>query len=466
MPLILDENLPEVITDVVNDSVRVHGTDPDIPMTVALATVSAALGRGLQLQGMDSRRTSANIYAVASADSASGKSSVTSPFVQPFFEYEATQLEAFGHDTLPSLKAEKHILEADRVRVLKDKDASTQDRIQRVREIEKRLAEIERESQPPRLIAEDVTTQKLAMLMQRDEQMFIYSPDARDVLLNITGRHNNGDADDGVFLKGFSNEPCTVDRVGRAPVALSRPCLAMLLLITPDEVDRIFESDRLLAGGFLPRCLLVSSKTKPRLIPKDTPTPDKDVWRRWDALITDLVATYRHAQSPAIIRADDAANEGWRTYHNDILQGVYGTPNTFSKRHAELSKRLSLILHAAKHGARACHHEIEAQTALAANNLMQDWLGEERQAMLDRGQSAKDAAYHERITSILDRHNGQVTVRDLHNQHGIRGKRMEALKQFVDRSNDFQWGKSDNKTGRPGVILTWADSNEGGLYEL
>ena len=470
MPLIFDpEMLPPIVADVVSDVVRVTGIDSDIPMTVALTTISAAIGRGLQLESDNGRRTPANIYAIATAASAAGKSSACRPIIEPLHNLEINALESFSHDTLPSLKAEKHVLESDRTRTLKHKDLTTFERIDKVREIEQRLSEIEKEIQPPRIILEDVTTQKLAMLMQRDEQAFVFSSDARDVLLNITGRHNNGDADEGLYLKAFSHEPCAVDRVGRAPVALREPCLSMLLLITPDVVEKLFDSDRLKAGGFLGRCLIVSSKSKPQLIAETQPAPDGDVWRRWDALINDLVATFRRAQAPAIIRAEPGAHKLWRDYHNDIVRGTTEAPNSFTLRHAELAMRLSLILHACQHGSDACRERISVSTAMAGLDLMQQWLSHERINMLNREQTAKDAAMTERVTGILDKHNGQVTVRDLNRKYGMRGKRMDELESFVDRSNDFMWGTTahDGK-GRPGRVLTWTDNHteDGNLSDL
>ena len=53
---------------------------------------------------------------------------------------------------------------------------------------------------------------------------------------------------------------------------LELPCIALLLLVQPDILRRVFKNERLTIGGFLARCLCADSK----LMSWRTRSPDDD----------------------------------------------------------------------------------------------------------------------------------------------------------------------------------------------
>ena len=91
----------------------------------------------------------------------------------------------------------------------------------------------------PRLCCEDVTSEKLAvMIAQNGEQLASLSADAGGIVNNLLGRYSKLDrTDEGIYLKAFSGDNCRVDRQGREPVLLQRPCLAALWLVQPDKLE-------------------------------------------------------------------------------------------------------------------------------------------------------------------------------------------------------------------------------------
>lgn len=450
-----DFTLPPILQSAVDDGSRALGIDRDMVLPVGLAVISSSLMSNLRLIDEDGEWTPANIYTVLSAMSGTGKSRLFRLMAKVLYEIEAEAIQSHAGHSLPALKAEKQILENQKRTAKAKKGVSRAELLEEMQEIEQRLSEIEIDIIPPRLIVEDATVQKLAMMLQRSEKMSVFSPDARDVLLNITGRHNDSKADEGIFLKGFSLEHCTVDRIRRETVSLTEPCISMCLVVTPDAVEELFSNDRLLQGGFLPRCIFVNSQSKPRVKFGPQPGPEKSVWEAWDGLIRDLTRTYRAAQSPAYIKCSPQASEAYRMYWNDFAEGII-PQNSFTARNVEIAKRIALCLHAAEHGKRACAHELSADTASASIMMMEFWLSRERAALLSRATEIKDAPVVNRLTELLDRSGGRIPVRDLQSRHGYTGERLKDLERFVESSAQFQFIETDSRRGRPGKVLTYA----------
>lgn len=429
--------LPGPLECVVNDAARTFGLERDLCIITALGVVSAALMDRLQLKDEDGELTPANLYILASANSGTGKSKLYRQCCAVLHGIESEALEAFNRNQLPLLQAEVEVLNLELKQIRACKKMERADRLSGIRKIKDRLKEIETELIPPRLLAEDATVQKIGMLLQRDEKLSIFSSDARDVLLNITGRNNEGKTDEGIYLKGFPVEPCTIDRVGRESVVLSAPCLSMLLLVTPDAVAELVTNPRLMQGGFLARCLVVNSKSRPQLKDAGRSGPDPQTWCAWEALIRGLVATYRRAVSPAVIEATSEASELFREYWNDFADDARGQ-NSFSARNAELAKRIALCLHAAEHGKKACRHKLTGQTAREAILIVDEWLAPERSKLIRASYAERDSKLAARVEAVLAVHNGEVPVRDLQSRYGFRGNRMRELEDFVDRSEDFK----------------------------
>ena len=94
------------------------------------------------------------------------------------------------------------------------------------------------------------------MLQQNQEQIASLSADAKEIVDNLLGKYCKNDrTDDGVFVKSWSGDNCRVDRLGREPVLLQRPCAAALWLTQPDKLETLLGKTELTDGGLIPRLL-------------------------------------------------------------------------------------------------------------------------------------------------------------------------------------------------------------------
>ena len=130
--------------------------------------------------------------------------------------------------------------------------------------------------------------------------------------------------DEGIYLKAFSGDNCRVDRQGREPVLLQRPCLAALWLVQPDKLETLLGKTELTDGGMIPRLLVCHTRATPRPMVDDTEGIPADTVKAWAALVKELIQTCRMASEPVTIEAIPAAKELLKVHHNRIVDRRLG----------------------------------------------------------------------------------------------------------------------------------------------
>jgi hypothetical protein len=119
------------------------------------------------------------------------------------------------------------------------------------------MEQLERRLHMPTLTCEDITSEKLAdLLSKNDEQLASLSSDALSIVNILLGRYNKLDRTyESLYLKAFSADPCVVHRMSRDPIFLNSPCLAALWLTQPDKLQSLLDERSLNEGGLIPRIL-------------------------------------------------------------------------------------------------------------------------------------------------------------------------------------------------------------------
>ncbi len=192
--------------------------------------------------------TRGNLYIMASAASGTGKSETFRPIAEPFFNYQRNLTKRWETETLPRLLAESDLLEAEIAKLKKDatkkqfgSDSEREAIRERLKVKKVALAAVKVGLNSPCLYCEDVTSQKLAvMLAQNGEQLASLSSDCRQYRQYFArsifkvGSHGRRH-----LLEGISGDSCRVDRQGREPVSLEHPCLTALWLVQPDKIKTV-----------------------------------------------------------------------------------------------------------------------------------------------------------------------------------------------------------------------------------
>jgi hypothetical protein len=186
-----------------------------LPGCCILGIVSAAIGRGLQVKSGPNRLTRGNLYTLASADSGSGKSETFRHVAKPFLDFEAERIATWKAESKHGLLADVKILEEEIAQLKRSagKSNSSTQREEIRAELREKLAaldKVETNLQTPVLSCEDVTGEKLAVLLAfNGEQLASLGADAIAIVNILLGRYNKLDrTDEGIYLKAFTGDRC------------------------------------------------------------------------------------------------------------------------------------------------------------------------------------------------------------------------------------------------------------------
>jgi hypothetical protein len=349
--------LPPAARDMAEAIARTERTPETLAGSCVLGILSASIGAGLQVKNGPSRFARGNLYIMASAESGSGKSETFRHAAKPFLAYEQKMLEHWQAKILPGLQAEADLLESEIGRLKKEASkgksggerAEIRDALQAKK---KALADVEAGLSAPALSCENVTTEKLAvMLAHNQEQIASLSPDAGDIVNNLLGRYSKLDrTDEGIYLKAFSGDNYRVDRLGREPVLLQRPCLAALWLVQPDKIETLLGKTELTDGGMIPRLLVCHTRAMPRPIVDGAEGIPATTANAWAALVRQLIQTFRMAGGPFTIESTREARQMMDAHHNQIVErrlGELRDVTTYAARWNEQAWRIAVCLHAA-----------------------------------------------------------------------------------------------------------------------
>jgi len=288
----------------------------------------------------------------------------------------------------------------------------------RLAKAEADLEILEGKLQPPALACEDVTTEKLAVVLANNgEQVAIVSSDARGVINNILGKYRKDrTTDEDILLKGYSGDPHRVDRIGRASIYLKSPCISAFLMVQPDKLKALFASESLIEGGLLPRFLLCDSHCQVQEIGDETPPIPKEVASRFTELVWSLLETFRSAALPVTIRPTPEAWGVFRDHYNRIVvrlnAGELDDIQSFAIRLTEQAWKISVCLHAAKYGAGAGDKQLDLETAQRAVQII-DWFAAQQLEILSAGRDAAREKMQENVLKLSDKHPEGITARDV-----------------------------------------------------
>lgn len=432
------ECLPGTAGDMARAIAQAERVPESLTGSCVLGILSASIGAGLQVRSGAQRITRSNLFILPSAQTGTGKSESFRHAARPLFEYEREILEQWRRDILPGLQAEKELLESE-VNALKKtvgKKDSGMEREATRRELEQkkaRLLELDGLLQAPVLTVEDITTERLAsLLVKRDEVLTSLSPDAGNIVSNLLGRYNKLDrTDESIYLKAYSGDYTRVDRQTREPVVLHHPCLSVLWLTQPDKLDTLLGERSLTDGGLIPRLLICHTNCQPTHITGDQQGIPGAVLSAYDRLIRDLLQTYRQATAAHTIEPTPAALRLLTDYYNAIvdrrlsdLKDITG----FAARWTEQAWRLSVVLHAAQHGALSHEHPVSAETATEAITLA-DWYAAQQLDILSGGRwQAKRDRQKEVLLLLADTPDG---IRERHVQRARIAKTADEARDLL-----------------------------------
>jgi hypothetical protein len=425
-------SLPPLVEAMAKEVCATERVPESLAGCCALGILSASVGAGLEIQSAANRGTRGNVYVVVTAESGSGKTETFRHMARPFQQFEIERVKAWREQDRADIVTRRALVEVD-IKELKKKYARESGDISaELKAYEREVEELEKRLHAPILSCEDVTTEKLAVLLsENDEQLASLSADALSIVNILLGRYNRLDrTDEGLYLKAYSGDPCRIDRMSRDPVSLESPCLTALWLTQPDKLEALLDERSLNEGGLIPRILPCHTNCEPREIGRNPPAISMSTSKAYAGLIYSLLSTYRLAHERFVIQPTPEALQALNDHHDAIVKrrrGELRDVTSYAARWNEQAWRISVCLHAAAHGAEAHQHQLDLETAQHAMKLA-DWFAEQQLRILSAGRTQRKVERLQKLRElIVQQYNGEATLRDLKLRNGFKAEEVREL---------------------------------------
>ncbi len=379
--------------------------EPDLPGVLGLVALSVALAGRRQVHVRGPWRESMNIYCAVALPPSSGKSPAFKIMLAPIRAYEKAEMETSAGQVEHVAQTRRMIEKA--MKRAEDKGDANEARIQ----LDLLLATPE--AQPFRLILDDATPEAVVQkLAEHDQRLAILSTEGGP--FEMMGGRYSENANLDPYLKPWSNDPMSVDRVGRGTTMLDFPVLTIGLTVQPSVIASLADNPSMMGKGLTARFMysVPATNTGQRDMHFEGDVPEA-MRNEYARRITDLIERSRRSGANDLELNADAAAEfhGWR-------QGLEFQRGPGAPLHAisEWSTKLeSTVVRVAGLLAIADgHDDIDVDTMRRAIALGNYWLSHIR-AVLDLwGQDDTAAKAREVMAWIKHREVSEFSVRELY----------------------------------------------------
>ncbi|WP_195267347.1 YfjI family protein [Eubacterium sp. 1001713B170207_170306_E7] len=303
------ENLPLPLLEYCKNLSESMEMSADLAGTAMLGTLAALLHGRYIISPEPGWEEPLCLFMLGVARPGEGKSHLMKAVTNPLFEHQTRLFKAYADKAITvevRLDIARSAYEA-----LRKECASLKGDQQEAKliEMEDKLREIKalEKSAPPRLVANDVTSQKLAGLLQENKGRISIISAEGAVFSNIAGLYDS-QPNFTNYLEAYSGDTIIVDRVGRPGEYINDPRLTMNLMVQPDVLDRVVKNKTLLERGLPARFLfsLPESRMGKRKI-DGAPKLDMAVRKRYNDLLEELIAQAEEDTCEILTLSEDAA---------------------------------------------------------------------------------------------------------------------------------------------------------------
>lgn len=311
------ETLPGVGREIVAEVSAVAQVDPGLTGSLYLAVVSTCLGGRIAID-LKSHKEPANLYTAAVLPSGERKSFVEGILSKPIYDYQIIKQESM-RDMIREAINRRKILET-RLAKTQKKAASCEDHLGRM-ELQNTASTIARELEDdpeptsPIYVVDDITTEKLGVLMAvNNETMSILSAEG-GIFKLIDGLYNNGDGGNiDLYLKAHTGDAWASHRIGRESISMSKPSLTMGLAVQPDVIEEIGRNKHFRGRGLLARFLFAICKSHVGYRSRQTQSISDALLSAYNSHILELIDD----NNSSIFPLSDEGHKIWNTFYNDI----------------------------------------------------------------------------------------------------------------------------------------------------
>jgi replicative DNA helicase len=232
-------------------------TPPDLAGMLALAVLATVAAGAVEVQPRPGWQEPLCLFVAVGMDAGARKSSVFSALTRPVAEFEREQAAAALPSITETLTLRRIAEQAAAHAEAAASKAPVDQQQERQAEAIARAAEAANLAVPPvpRWLVDDATPEALAGLLATYGRIALLSPEG-DVFDQMAGRYNQQVGPNlGVYLKGHAGDLLKVDRRGRPPEYVQRPCLTIGLTVQPEVLQGLAGRPGFRGRGLLARFL-------------------------------------------------------------------------------------------------------------------------------------------------------------------------------------------------------------------
>lgn len=319
------EALPPVLANYVSEVAETTQVPIDMAGMMGLAVVAAAGARRARVQIGDTHAEGLNLYIAAVMEPGSRKSSTLEAFAFPLREAE----QYLTSERLPEHLAAKEKLEHDtrRLAYLRDQAVKGKDTDEQSVAKDEALhlaANMTEVPSLPRLLADDITVEKLGALLSEQDDNCIGILSAEGGIFGILGgRYNQGAVNLDLILKGHSGEAHRVDRVNQPPRHIPCPTITMGLAVQPDVLTSLADNSAFRGRGLLGRFLYTLPENLVGTRAYQNRAIDRNAKKSYQAAILKIlnmpsVATKDDPGQRHILQLRGEALNYWKLFHDQV----------------------------------------------------------------------------------------------------------------------------------------------------
>lgn len=315
---------------------------PDLPAQLAITAASLCISRRVTVQVDGPWVEGTNIYTVTAMNASAGKSPAVKYMFGPLQDYEIDLIEASTKE-IEHREVERKLIEKDIADAIRKGEGAQATSFTDDLRAKPPIAK-------PRLIAEDITAEKLAIVMaEQGGRMALVSTEG-GVFQIMAGRYADASNLD-VFLQAWSGDSITQDRVGRESLVIRDARLTVALTVQPIVIAQIGDNGEFKGRGLLARFMYA-------IPPSSVGKRDRRRRSTWDTAIADryndeirsLARRFIDGDCTPRLRLSDEAHEAftdWQQGHEPRM-GYNGDlehlAEWVSKMHSSVC-RLAAIIH-------------------------------------------------------------------------------------------------------------------------
>jgi hypothetical protein len=419
------EVLPGWLGEFVAGVATATQTPPDLAGMLALAVLATVAAGSVEVEPRPGWREPLCLFVAVGMDAGARKSAVFTALTRPVADFERHQAAA----ALPG------ITETATLRRIADQAAATAEaaagKAPASQQEEARAEAIARAAEAaslvvpplPRWLVDDATPEALAGLLATYGRIALLSPEG-DVFDQMAGRYNQAAGPNlGVYLKGHAGDLLKVDRRGRPPEYVQRPCLTIGLTVQPEVLRGLAGRPGFGGRGLLARFLYSLPASLVGRRQSGAPPVPPAVADRYalelQALAVSLSAP-ADDEGPALLTLDREASELLLIFERDLEprlaagSGDLAQLAGWAAKLAGATCRLAALLHLAEQLRDGWARPIGPDTFAAAVRLA-DYLTEHARAVFDlMGADARIEDARWLLDWISRSGRAQFTRRDAH----------------------------------------------------